>query len=259
MPTGLIIAAHGSDAEPDVNKRVRVLAAQIAALDLFDEVTAAFHRGRPRYVKALDAMSADTVVVVPLMTSQGYFADLVLPRALASAVRFPRVRIQQTSVVGRHPRIAQLVERRLGELLTRFDLVREATTLVLVGHGTPRHPESRTSTLECMAAVKSSRDIGVAAAAFLEDEPSIESVALATAEGDVVVIPFLIGRGAHASVDIAAAFGLHVSDRPELPILREVGGRRVVLDLPIGCHAEIMDLVVELASDALGRLRKAPA
>jgi len=260
MPTGLLIAAHGSDVEPDVNQQIRQLTVQIAAAGLFHEVVCAFHRGEPGFADAVSTMTAQMIVVVPLMTSQGYYADTVLPEALARAKRFSHVRIHQTSVVGRHPRVAELVRERYCDLVERFGFDQGATALVLVGHGTPKHPESRASTLGCVEALKT---LGVAAdvlPAFLEDEPRVESVARSLARRDAVVIPFLIGRGVHASVDIAQRFGMNALAFGEPPpVLQEVGGGRVALDLPIGCQPAIMSVVVDLASETVGRVRKARA
>ena len=257
MSTGLIIAAHGSNTEPDVNEHIRQLTVAVTGLRLFDEAVCAFHQGEPGFADVVDSMAADTIVVVPLMTSQGYYADTVLPEALATASRFSHVSIHQTSVVGRHPRIAESVRQRFHDLVERFGLDAAETALVVVGHGTPKHLESRASTLGCVEALKS---LGVAAdvlPAFLDDEPRIEVVAESLAHRAAVVIPFLIGRGVHASVDIAQRFGMNASALTVPPVLQMVCGWRIVLDLPIGCHTEIMDVVVALACETLGRLRKA--
>jgi len=259
MPTGLIIAAHGSDVEPDVNEEVRQLARGVAGLGLFDEVVGAFHRGTPGYAEAVDTMTAEEIVVVPLMTSQGYYADTVLPNALATAERCAHVRMHQTSVVGRHPRIAAIVRRRYGDLVARFGLDAAGTALVLVGHGTPKHPQSRASTLACVKALKSLGTAADVLPAFLDDEPKIEVVARSLVHGAAVVIPFLIGRGVHASVDVAQRCGMNAAAMTEPPLQQGVGGRRIVLDLPIGCHTEIMDVVVDLASETIGLCRKARA
>ncbi len=257
MRTGLIIAAHGSDTEADVNEHVRKLTVAIAGLGLFDEVVCAFHQGDPGFAEAVDTMTAERIVVVPLMTSQGYYADTVLPKALATARRFSHISVHQTSAVGRHPRIAELVRRRYGELLERFTLDASDAVLVLVGHGTPKHTESRATTLACVEALKSSGVAADVVPAFLDDEPRIESVALSLTHRGAVVIPFLIGRGVHACVDIAHRIGMSASAERAPPVLLEVDGRRIALDLPIGCHPDIMNVVVDLASKALGRCQKA--
>lgn len=259
MATGLVIAAHGSNTEPEVNDQIRQLTVAIAGLGLFDEVVCAFHQGEPGFAEVMDTMTADTLVVVPLMTSQGYYADTVLPEALATAERFSRVNVHQTSAVGLHPRVAELVRQRCSDLIKRFRLELADAVLVLVGHGTPKHPESRASTLACVDALKSWGVAGDVRPAFLDDEPGIESVAIALAHRDLVVIPFMIGRGLHASADIARRFGMNPSACDEPPVLHEVEGRRMVLDLPIGCHRDIMNVVIDLASDALVHLRKAHA
>jgi sirohydrochlorin cobaltochelatase len=166
---------------------------------------------------------------------------------------------RQTSVVGLHPRVADLVRQRYVDLVSRFGLDEADTTAVLVGHGTPKHLESRTSTLACAEALKAERTTSRVRHAFLDDEPSIEEVARSLEDGDAVLIPFLIGSGIHASVDVARRFGLSPLSDDAPPLVQVVGGRRIVLDVPIGCHPAIVDIVVDLASGALGHLRDAQA
>jgi sirohydrochlorin cobaltochelatase len=86
--TALILAAHGSRHEPSVNDQVRTLAGVVAARGSFDEVAVAFHQGRPPFDSVLDELTAQEIVVVPLMTSEGYYSDVVLPRELAKNRRF---------------------------------------------------------------------------------------------------------------------------------------------------------------------------
>jgi sirohydrochlorin ferrochelatase len=93
--------------------------------------------------------------------------------------------------------------------------------------------------------------------AFLDDSPEIEEVARSLTTGGVIIIPFLIGRGLHGAVDIADRFGLKVSQAELPPLERNVGGCRIVLDLPIGSLPEIQRLVTELAHAALGELEQA--
>jgi len=248
--SGLLIAAHGSNTEPGVNLRIRRMAERLGVMDGFDEVCCAFHQGEPGFAAALDAMSAECVAVVPLMTSNGYYAETVLPRALAEATRSPHVTIHRTQAVGGHPRVPPLARDRVKALLRRFDMDGASTAVVIVGHGTPRHRQSRDTTLRCVQAVHDAGCVDAAMPAFLDDEPSIEAVASSLRHESAILVPFLIGRGLHGAIDIAERFGLVVGGDAEPPVLQPTGERRVVLDLPVGCLPEIMDLVVEMATEA---------
>ena len=84
----VILAAHGSHRDPTANSIVISHAARIRLLQVFDEVFVAFHQGLPSFTSVLDTISADDVVVVPVMTSDGYYCNKILPNALRTNARF---------------------------------------------------------------------------------------------------------------------------------------------------------------------------
>jgi uroporphyrin-III C-methyltransferase len=240
----LVLAAHGSRRDPAANALVRRLAHAVRERRLFDEVAAAFHQGEPGFDTVLDELASEAVTVVPVMTSAGYYADEVLPAALARNRRYPDLRLRQTPPVGAHAGIAPLVARRVSELLREHGLSRGETTLLLAGHGTRRNAASRDTTLR-LAETLLRR--GVAAgviAGFLDDEPGLAEALAAAPPGPVLVLPFLIGGGSHASDDIPLAIGLEPG---ETPLAGRVNRRFVVVDEAVGKLAGIADIIVDLA------------
>ncbi|MDQ3426902.1 MAG: uroporphyrinogen-III C-methyltransferase [Gemmatimonadota bacterium] len=240
----LVLAAHGSQSDPAANALVRRLAQTIRGRRLFDEVAVAFHQGEPGFNTVLDELAADEVTVVPFMTSAGYYSNVVLPEALARNRRYPEVRLRQAPPVGTHPGMASLFARRVSELLRSHELTREATSLVLVGHGTPRHPESRGSTLALVETLQQRRLAAQVIAGFIDDTPSLSLVLDQVTGEAVVIVPFLIGGGTHALSDLPRLSGLPAG---ELPVAARVGGRFVLLDHAIGSQPGIAELVVDLA------------
>ncbi len=240
----LVLAAHGSRGDPAANALVRRLAQAVRERRLFDEVAVAFHQGEPGFDAVLDELRAEAVTVVPVMTSAGHYAKVVLPEGLARNRCYASVRLRVTPPVGAHPGIAPLVARRVSELLREHTLSRAETTVLLAGHGTRRHAASRETTLR-LAATRRRR--GVASettAGFLDDEPSLEE-ALAEARSDaVLVLPFLIGGGNHAGADVARAIGLTPGDPP---LVGRWGRARIVVDQAVGTLPGIVDIVVDLA------------
>ncbi|MBA2459134.1 MAG: uroporphyrinogen-III C-methyltransferase [Gemmatimonadales bacterium] len=231
----LVLAAHGSRRDPAAGALVRRLAETVRGRRLFDEVAVAFHQGEPGFDGVLDELRSEKITVVPVMTSAGHYSDVVLPAALARNRRYPEVRLRQAPPVGSHPGLAALVARRVSEVLREHGLSRAATSLLLVGHGTGRHPASRQTTLALADTLRRRRVAGEVLAGFLDDEPPIGE-ALANAKlASVLVVPFLIGGGAHVLEDIPAALGL--------PLER----RTVILDEAVGSLPGIADLVVDLA------------
>lgn len=243
----LILAAHGSRIEPQVNEGIRDYARQVAACGLFNRVIAAFHHGQPSFASVLDELEADEVVVVPVMTSVGYFSDVVLPRELAKNRRFPMMRLHQTQPIGTHPGMTLLVAKRLRELLGDYHLDPSATTVALVGHGTERHRRSRLSTVALADALEQHGPCREVLPAFLDEDPVVESIRDRATHPNIIVIPFLIGAGPHAAKDIPRQLGLQTAVGQYPPLHGQLGGRFVVCDAPIGLQPGIVSIITELA------------
>jgi uroporphyrin-III C-methyltransferase len=236
----LVLAAHGSRRDPAANALVRRYAEEIRRRRLFDEVAVAFHQGEPGFDTALDELTADEVTVVPFMTSAGHYSETVLPAALARNRRYSEIRLRQTPALGTHPGIAALVARRVTQLLRNEELTRDAVSLVLVGHGTARHPDSRAATLHLAETLELRRVAGQVLAGFIDDEPPVEQALERARHSVALVIPFLIGGGAHALVDLPQTVA--ISGDPG----REARSR-VLLDQAVGSYPGLVELVIDLA------------
>jgi len=233
--------------EPSTNEQLGGLARRIAERNLFDEVTAAFHHGRPTFATVLDTLTADEVIVVPVMTSAGYYSEVVLRRELARNRRFHEVRTRRTVPIGTHPQIVDLVSNRLERLAQEYDLDPERTTVAVVGHGTASHADSRRATEALAESLTRRRNWGQILAAFLDEEPVVETILQRANEASVVVIPFLISGGPHATVDIPMRLGLPCTGAPVPPFLVFIDSRWVVVDRAIGMDPRIEDLIVDIA------------
>jgi uroporphyrin-III C-methyltransferase len=236
----LVLAAHGSRRDPAANGLVRRHAEEIRRRRLFDEVAVAFHQGEPGFDTVLDELTADEVTVVPFMTSAGYYTETVLPAALARNRRYAEIRLRQTPALGTHPGVAALVARRVTQLLRTEGLTRDAVSLVLVGHGTPRHPESRTATQHLAETLELRRVAGQVLAGFIDDDPRVEQVLKRARLSVAVVIPFLIGGGNHALVDLPHTIAISTDPSRE-------ASSRVLLDEVVGSYPGLVELVIDLA------------
>ena len=238
----LVLAAHGSRRDPAANALVRRLAETVRARRLFDEVAVAFHEGEPRFDTVLDELTADEVTVVPLLTSAGHYADVVLPEALARNRRFAEIRLRQSPPVGTHSGIAPLVARRVTELLRNDDIPRHSASLAIVGHGTRRHPESRGATLQLVETLRRRRVAGEVLAAFIDDDPPLDALLQTAALPHLIVVPFLIGGGAHLSEDVPRLLGLR-----DWRLATGDSRRRVTVDQAIGTYPGLVDIIIDLA------------
>jgi len=256
---GLILAAHGSRYEPAVNAQIRACAAAIAERKFFDEVGVAFHQGEPAFREAIDRLQSTEIVVVPVMTSSGYYSDLVLPRELRVNRRYTSVCVRQTIPLGMHPGIPEIVISRLDALARRYRLTLDDLAVAVVGHGTPKHPGSRSSTDLLVAALAEQGHFPQVFAAFIDEEPFVESVCELARGPHVAVVPFLIGAGPHAVADIPVRLGLHFDAKVHLPAVGTVKGRTILFDAPVGSDPRVVDLIVDLASSEDLRYRTPPS
>jgi uroporphyrin-III C-methyltransferase len=233
----LVLAAHGGGAGSSANAHIRRLAQQVRERRVFDEVAVAFHLGEPGFDTVLDELEADTVTVVPVMTSAGHFSRTVLPAALRRNPRAATLPLVITPPLGTHAGMVALVARRIAELVRSRHLLRDETAVLLVGHGTRRHPASRRSTLALADALRARGAAAEVASGFLDDDPGVAEAYASLSRPVVLVIPFLIGGGDH-TLDLAPGAGL----------LPESGASRtVVVDRPVGAAPEVVELIVDLA------------
>jgi len=145
----LVLGAHGSLAAPDSNQPLYDLADSISAKGLFSKVTPAFLNGDPLmtdFLQHLPTGEVRDVVIVPAMTSVGYYLQSVIPKRIAENPDHADYRIFITPVVGMHQKIAQLVAARIEHTMAGDGMAADDTTIVLVGHGTRRNANSCKST-----------------------------------------------------------------------------------------------------------------
>jgi uroporphyrin-III C-methyltransferase len=240
----LVLVAHGSRRDPAANALVRRLAESLRGRRLYDEVATAFHQGEPGFDTVLDELTADEVTVVPFFTSAGHYSEVVLPESLALNRRFTEVRLRQTPPVGTHAGVAPLVARRVTELLREEHIDRSSTALVVVGHGTRRHADSRTATLQLAETLRRRRVAGEVVAAFIDDDPPVDVVLSRVGFPNVLVVPFLVGGGAHAFEDIPRLVGLPPGDAPRHG---RAGERRIIIDTAVGTYPGLEEIIVDLA------------
>lgn len=254
--SALVLAAHGSATDSSVHQVVDGYVDRLAGLPQFAEVSAAFHLGEPSFASVLDQLHAQRVIVVPLMTSRGYFSDVVLPRELARNRRWHEVDLATTDPVGTHRDMASIVLARVGDCIKRQGFDDDRTSVIIVGHGTPRHADSSESTLLLAGTLRARHSAWDISAAFLDGAPTIEDALNNARRENVVVEPFLIADGLHASRDIPRRLGMVALDDKSPPITQRVGARTVVCDSAVGSDPGILDLITDLAVRFVERPRE---
>lgn len=241
--TAVLLAAHGSRRDPAANALVERYAATLRASRVADEVVVGFHHGPPGLTEALDSLQADRVVVLPLFTSEGYYVTDVLPAALNRARRAQHITLRQAPPLGIDSRLPGVVAARVQRAAQEHGLSLDRTSLLVVGHGTRRHPRSRDATLHLAGRLAQGGIAAEVHAAFLDDQPDVPTALAALSQESVLVVPFLIGGSFHVAADLPRLLGLGHNES----VATTKGGRRIVLDIPVGTYPEIGDLLEEIA------------
>jgi sirohydrochlorin cobaltochelatase len=251
----LVLAAHGSRDEPEANARIRDLAEQVRQRNVFDEVAVAFHQGKPPFSEVLDRSTAKEVLVVPVMASQGYYAEVVLPRELARNQRSATTSVTYAPAIGTHPSMVELVATRLRETMLEHHLKPGSTTLALVGHGTRNHAASRDSTLAAREAIEQRSAVVDVLCAFLDDDPPVESLLERIRTPNVIVEPFLISDAQHAARDIPRRLGLVAHGGAAPPVVCRSDQRWVICGAALGSDERIVDVILAVCREATRAVR----
>ena len=250
QPISLILAAHGSEASPLANQPLHDLAASLEALGLFDHVTPAFLLGQPLMTEVLESLPAGEAIVIPVMTSDGYYLKK-LPERFEQNSNYDQFSLSIGPVVGLHPGIATTVSARLAGHLEAHNLSAADTTVVVVGHGTRRNATSGATTFALADSLRSDHPGFEIKAAFLDQDPEIGLVAESIETPNIVVLPFLVSLGPHMTHDTPAAFGLPTGHELQFPLIgdRMVAGEKGIClcDSPLAAHEQLSAVIAQMA------------
>jgi sirohydrochlorin cobaltochelatase len=259
----LVLAAHGSVTTPCANQPLVDLAARVAKSGIFSTVTPAFLYGDPEISNVLDRLPpGGDVVVVPVMTSEGYYSQRVFPRKLAENKSLDQHRVFISSALGMHPKVPGMVARRIENVLSLLPADPSDFTVVFIGHGTTRNKKSGRATMDLAAAVQGRLSTNgdprpVIRVAFLDQPPAASVAAARVKTLHTLVVPYLVSRGPHTTVDVPEAFGLPSGPTIKYPLVETFvdetsqAERLCICDTPIGMYAGMSELVLELATDQM--------
>ncbi len=249
--SAVLLLAHGSHLSAGTAEPVREMAGALRRRRAVGEVRVAFWKEDPHLHHALQTVEARFVFAVPIFTSTGYFTDTVVPRELgisggASPVEGMQVRLLDP--IGTHPRMADLVLDRAHDARPHPGGNREEEPLhlVVVGHGTPRHPNSGRVTRKIAEELRGRWPWGTTRSAFLDQEPRVLDVLRELRPDRAVLVPFFISKGWHAGVTLPQDLG------GENPASISKGGA-LTYAAPVGTHPDMVDVVEEMVLHEMGR------
>lgn len=203
MPGTLVLATHGVAGGPGA---AAAHARVIRRRGGWAEVRVGCLKAAPGLAEAM-ADAPSPVTVVPLLMSAG-----VIHAAIARRLRelAPEGGWRLTAPVGDSPGLARLARARAEALCHRLGWPSAGTSLLLIGHGTPRHRASAAHARAMAEALAGS--FAAVGHALLEEPPLPAAAAAGLPGGCLLAVGLFLDDGPHGDADVRAALaGL---DRP---------------------------------------------
>jgi len=202
----------------------------------------AFWKEEPQLHYALDLVESSEVFAVPVFMAEGYFTDRVVPRELGldrhKTVRGGR-KIHYCPPVGTDPRMDRIVLDRAAEVVSLPNEVRSKATLVVLGHGTDRHPRSADTTLSLVGRLRKECRYDRVVAAFLDQDPFLDRVLEDEVSANTIVVPLFVSEGWHVGTTVPCELALKGETV-------KMQGRRVWYAKPAGTHFSVAEVVRNL-------------
>ena len=250
--TALILAGHGSHISPETAGIVWEQVDALRALNVADEVTAAFWKEAPSFHQVIGTLAADDITIVPLFTAQGYFTQTVIPTEMGLTGKITKRDgkiIRYAPTLSEHSGLAVIVRQRVETTLAQSGANPDEVAVVIIGHGTRRSPESHKATTEQAALVREMAAESLAV--FLDDAPSIPDMYRLTSARVIIAVPFFLALGSHTTIDVPGEIGLKAGET-----VAEINGRQVYYTLPVGVGGDLQQMILEIARGAGAPLRE---
>jgi len=200
----VILAAHGAGDGSEANRRVFRLVDSLRAMRPGVRFGCAFWRGTPSFQEVARSERERSPLVVPIMTSDGYYSRIRLPEEWSKGD--PSRSFVVAPPIGTLEAFARVLETKVGDAVTDMNRRGLNPVVLLVGHGTTRVRSSGDATRRAREKLDRAFPETEVLAAFLDESPHLAEVARLLGDRPVVVAPLLLGGGPHVLVDIAEAF-----------------------------------------------------
>jgi sirohydrochlorin cobaltochelatase len=251
--SALVLVGHGSTLNPDSSAPTHAHARTIRERKIFREVHSCFWKEEPSMREVFRMVESDTIYVVPLFISEGYFTRTVIPRELelqgAHTRRGTRT-IHYCDPVGSHSRMTEVLLHRAREVAPNTPT--EATSLLIVGHGTDLNDNSARAAKEQASKIRSLGAYAQVISSYMEEPPLISDWDKISSQSNVVIVPFFIADGLHSYQDIPVLIGIQAGPgraASQAKIFRhnpyEVRGKKLFYASAIGTEPMIAEVILD--------------
>ncbi len=230
LPAGcaLILVAHGDRGGEGSNGALHAHAARLsrAAPELAVEV--GLLNGSPRLEDvAAKHQHCDKIHVFPLLMSEGYFTDTVIPDRLGRSRCSERFVVHRP--LGSLPELTELVAQEALAGCRRLGHRPEEVTVLLAGHGAKSNTRARLAVEAHACGLRVRGAFSAVKTAYLEEAPFLPDV-LESLAGPTVLIGMFASDGLHAGEDLPVA-------------VQQFAGFPVCYTGAIGAHPQVSDIV----------------
>ena len=272
----LVLIGHGSTVNQQSSRSVRRLAEELAARDLFAQVSIAFDLEEPRIVD-VSHIDASRIIVVPITISEGRFTEETIPHRLGLAVagQSDYDRVQEINgrhmtycyPIGTHPGMTQVLMECANNIVAQhpFPYVPKPaeTALFIAGHGTKKNKNSRKSIEAQVNFIRTHSEYAEVRPVFMEEIPSIADCYTVTEARHMVVVPFFVSDGQHTLEDIPVLLGEPeatvkarlAAGQPTWNNPTERNGKLVWYASAVGSEAGLQEVVLERVREMTGGSR----
>lgn len=245
---GVVLVGHGSLRSASGVAMIRH-AARLRQRGVAPLVAPAFlNYSRPRLGEAaarLVQCRASQITVQPYFLVAGKYVLEDLPQEVqALAQRFPGVRFSTGSVLGAHPRLADVAAQRLASV-GGANLLRRESALLVIAHGTP-YPEANGPVAWLAERLGACTGAPRTAVAYLScNRPRVtQAVDALVGEGvrSILALPYFLQNGRHVREDVPRLLGESARRHPQVAIH---------LAPPVGYDEELVDVLVERLAESI--------
>lgn len=230
--TALVLCGHGIRGGIGV---AATHAERISACARFAEVRSCVLKGRPGLVETVQAVRAAEIMLAPLLMAEGHTLQTML-RALDGATHH-RTSVTVCRPLGVHPRLGEMIAAKARALCAAKGWRAAETGLLVVGHGTSRHPDSAASARRHASQIVARGDFAEVTVGFLDERPYVAEALQGLRAPRCAAVGLFVDAGEHGEEDV--------------PALLAPAGARAAYAGPIGPDPLITELILDQVHAAL--------
>jgi sirohydrochlorin cobaltochelatase len=221
----VILIGHGSLRSASGASMIRI-AARLRERGVAPVVEAAFlNYSRPTLAEIVEKVAAagvTTITIQPYFLIAGVYVQNDLRALIAEVNRhFPALRFYLAPVIGAHPALTSLAQRRVQEALDANTEGLATLSLLLMAHGTPL-PAANAPLYTLAETLVSNLGLAGSCVGFLDcNTPTIPgAIERLIAEGaqQIVALPYFLHLGRHVAEDLPEIIAQAQKQRPETAI-----------------------------------------